>query len=428
MTASKLKELILAGSLDEVFSEISGGGDIEKQKSRAVSALAGFEELYGDIGRDVRLFSVGGRTEISGNHTDHNRGKVIAASVNMNVFAAAAVRDDNVIRIKSEGHREDVSPADGSEEPGEAGFFTSRALICGTARAFRDRGLKTGGFDAYTVSDVLKGSGLSSSAAFEVIVGKIMSCLYNDDAVSDVELAKIAKFAENEYFGKPCGLMDQAACAVGSLVAIDFADPDDPVIERLDFDLESAGFRLCITDTRSSHADLNEDYAAIPREMKSVAAFFKKEYLSEIDEKDLLENISALREAAGDRAVLRAFHFFEENRRVERQAEAAKRGDVDAFLENVTSSGLSSFRFLQNVYSPSSPQSQGVSLALMMSESFLAGKGGACRVHGGGFAGTVQAFVPTEFADEYKCFMEKVFGAGSCHMIGIRRAGALTLH
>lgn len=264
MTTSGLKNLIFSGALDKAFAEISGGMDIEKQKTRAVSALNGFDAAFGEDGRDVRLISVGGRTEISGNHTDHNRGKVIAASVNMNVFAVAATRDDNVIRIKSESYPEDISPADGSKGPRESEYFTSRALLSGTARGFRDRGLKTGGFDAYTVSDVLKGSGLSSSAAFEVTIGKIMSCLYNDDSVSNVELAKIAQFAENKYFGKPCGLMDQAACAVGSLIKIDFADPENPIVERLDLDLEDAGYCLCITDTVSNHADLNDDYAAIP--------------------------------------------------------------------------------------------------------------------------------------------------------------------
>lgn len=428
MTTSKLKERILSGALDKAFDEISGGGDIEKQKNRALSALSGFDAVFGDDGRDVRLISVGGRTEISGNHTDHNRGKVIAASVNMNVFAVAAARDDNIMRIKSEGYPEDISPADGSEEPSASEYFTSRALLAGTARGFRDRGLKTGGFDAYTVSDVLKGSGLSSSAAFEVTVGKIMSCLYNEDAVSNTELAKIAQFAENKYFGKPCGLMDQAACAVGSLIKIDFADPENPVVERLDLDLEDAGYCLCITDTVSSHADLNEDYAAIPREMKAVAAFFGKKYLSEVDEKDFFENIADVRKAAGERGVLRAFHFFEENKRVDAQVCAVKRGDIDAFLKNVIKSGMSSFCYLQNVYSPSKPESQGVSLALMMSEAFLTDKGGAWRVHGGGFAGTVQAFVPKEQAGDYRDFMEKVFGKGNCHIIGIRKAGALTLY
>ncbi len=430
MTSSKLRSMIESGALDGAFSEVSGSPDSEsigKQKKRAFDALAGFESTFGTEREGLRLFSVGGRSEISGNHTDHNRGKVIAASVDMNVFAVACPVESDTIEIKSAGFPKDVCPADGADGPREEDKSTSRALICGITNAFRAHSLKTGGLAAYTVSDVLKGSGLSSSAAFEVAVGKMLSAMYNDDKVENIELAKFAKYAENEYFGKPCGLMDQAACAVGGLSAIDFFDPDEPVVKRLEFDFDKAGYRVCITDTGSSHAGLDGEYAAIPAEMKKVANFFGKDFLSLVSEKDMFENIAQIRKAAGERAVLRAYHFFEENRRVEEQIAALERGDTEAFLKNAKKSGESSFTYLQNVYTPAHPGSESVALALMMSERFLSGRGGAWRIHGGGFAGTIQAFVPKGLATEYREFMEAAFGEGSCHVLGIRRAGALTL-
>lgn len=397
---------------------------VEEERARYRSAVEGFCRLYGED-RDIHLFSVGGRSEISGNHTDHNNGRVIAAAVHLSIIAVAAAREDGVIRLKSEGFDEDIVTSGASEEAKSENFGKSAALIAGCRRAFRNKGLREGGFDAYTVSNVLKGSGLSSSAAFEVAVCKILSYLYNGDAVEEIELAKMSRYAENVFFGKPCGLMDQAACAVGGFIAVDFENEDAPGVENIDFDLASAGYALCITDTGGSHADLTADYAAIPAEMKDVAAFFGKEKLRELDGEIVIGSMPELRAALGDRAVLRAMHFFDENERVEEQTAAVKAGDAERFLALVEKSGRSSFSYLQNVTAAGSAE-QGVALALYFSEKFFAEKGipGACRVHGGGFAGTAQAFVPLDCSAEYLKYMEKIFGGGSCHILGIRKAGA----
>lgn len=427
MKAHELKKYVLDGGIDRALSEDCAvkAEDILKKRQRIAAAVDRFTELYGD--REAFLFSVGGRSEISGNHTDHNRGKVLAAAVNLDIIAVAAKTDDGVVTVKSEGFNADTVPFEKTEKPDPERFFTSASIIAGMERAFLERGLKVGGFAAYTVSDVLKGSGLSSSAAFEVMIGNILNHLYNNGEADNAEIAKMAQYAENVYFGKPCGLMDQTACAVGGFIYIDFADANAPVIEKQDFDLSGAGFDLCITDTGGNHADLNEDYASVPSEMKAVAAFLGREVLSGVCEEELLENAAAIREALGDRHLLRAFHFVSENKRVDRQVKALDSGDVDEFLKNVIDSGLSSYRYLQNVYTTKNVGEQGLSLALCLSEMFLRDKGGAYRVHGGGFAGTVQAFVPCEYTAEYKEYMEKVFGFGKCHVLSVRRAGAVRL-
>ena len=274
---------------------------------------------------------------------------------------------------------------------------------------------------------MLKGSGLSSSAAFEVMIGNIINHLYNGGTVENTEIAKMAQFAENVYFGKPCGLMDQMACAVGGFIYIDFKDPASPIIEKQSFDLSEAGYSLCITDTGGNHADLNEDYASVPAEMKAVAAYFGKEVLRDVTLAELLEGASDIREKLGDRHLLRAFHFISENERVTKQAKALSENDTKTFLRLVTESGLSSYRYLQNVYTVKNVGEQGLSLALCLSEMFLGERGGAWRVHGGGFAGTVQAFVPTEITGEYKAFMENTFGEGKCHVLKVRNGGAVRL-
>lgn len=424
MNATELKAKIAAGGIDSTLTEgLSVPADrVEEQRARYVRAVDEFTALYGD--GELSLYSVGGRSEISGNHTDHNYGRVIAASVNLDVLAVVKATDDDVIRIKSEGFPEDVVPASAAEKPDGDKYFKSEAIIAGMERAFLDAGYRAGGFCAYTTSNVLKGSGISSSAAFEVMVGNILNYLYNDGKVSNVEIAKMAQFAENEFFGKPCGLMDQTACAVGGFITIDFEDPKNPVIEKMDFDLAKNGYSLCIVNTGGNHADLNEDYASVPAEMKRVAAELGVPVLRKTDRETLVKNIARIRETCGDRALMRAFHFFAENERVAAQVEALRAGDMDGFKAGVMASGNSSFKYLQNVYTTKNVSEQGLSLALCLTEQFLSGTGAAWRVHGGGFAGTIQAFVPTGLTEDYRTFMDSVFGAGACHILSVRKNGA----
>ena len=431
MTVSEITSAVRAGALDADFTARCGVAPAlaEMQRERVLRCADAFADRYG-ADRDVTLLSVGGRSEISGNHTDHNHGRVIAASISLDVLAVAAKRDDGVMSVASEGFPVDTVAPEAVDAPDEAKFFKSEAIIAGMARAFRDAGYAVGGFDAATTSNVLKGSGLSSSAAFEVMIGNILNFLYNDGKVSNVEIAKMAQYAENVYFGKPCGLMDQTACAVGGFITIDFADPKAPVIEKLPFDLSAAGYALCITDTGGNHADLNEDYASVPAEMKAVAALLGKPVLREVTREDVLANASAIREKCGDRALLRALHFLAENVRVGEQVAALRRGDVDAFFRGVLASGASSFRYLQNVYTTKNVSEQGLSLALCLTEQFLTercGKNCAFRVHGGGFAGTIQAFVPADLSDEYAAYMESFFGKGAAYILRVRPEGALKL-
>ena len=428
MTIAELKQILSTGGADYALtSGLSVPAEaIPAQRERYCRAADAFLAQYGD--GDVSLYSVGGRSEISGNHTDHNHGRVIAASVNLDILAFAKKTADGTVRIQSEGFPEDVVTPEAVDAPDEAKFFSSTAIIAGMERAFRDAGYKIGGFDAYTTSNVLKGSGISSSAAFEVMVGNILNHLYNDGRVSNVEIAKMAQYAENVYFGKPCGLMDQTACAVGGFITIDFADPKNPVIEKLDFDLTAAGYRLCIVNTGGNHANLNADYASVPAEMKAVAGALGVSVLRETSKEALEAKLAAdgaaLREKLGDRAILRAFHFFAENERVAAQVEALRAGDIEGFKAGVTASGNSSFKYLQNVYTTINVAEQGLSLALCLTEDFLKGTGGVCRVHGGGFAGTIQAFVPAGLTDKYAAKMNAVFGDGACHILSVRKNGA----
>ncbi len=436
MTITQLKETIASGGLDQALrTDLSiPEAQLSAQRQRYLDAAEAFASLYGD--GDISLYSVGGRSEISGNHTDHNYGCVIAASVNLDILALAKKRTDGVVRVRSEGFEEDVVSPDAIEAPDESKFYTSAAIIAGMQKAFLNAGYAVGGFEAYTTSNVLKGSGLSSSAAFEVMVGNILNHLYNDGKVSNVEIAKMAQYAENVYFGKPCGLMDQTACAVGGFIAIDFEDPATPKIEKMDFDLTGAGYALCIVNTGGNHADLNEDYASIPTEMKAVAAALGAPVLRQTSRHALdallAENGAALREKVGDRAILRAYHFFSENQRVKEQVAALKNGDTEGFKAGVTASGQSSFRYLQNVYTTKNVAEQGLSLALCLTEVFLArhrdgDKAGVCRVHGGGFAGTIQAFVPLALTEAYAETMNAVFGSGACYVLSVRKNGACRL-
>ena len=421
MLENSLKSANVAKTLEAIY-----GDAVESRVERILSLAKTFEATYGEE-RDIAVFSVPGRSELSGNHTDHNHGRVIAASIDLDIIAVAAPRNDGIIRIKSEGFPEDVVDISAYTEPDEAKFGSSASLIAGMCAGFAAKGYKIGGFDACTTSNVLKGSGLSSSAAFEDMVGNILNHLYNDGNVDNVEIAKLAQFSENKFFGKPCGLMDQVACAAGGIVAIDFKDTAAPVIEKLDFDVTAAGYRLCIVDTGGNHADLTPDYAAVPAEMKAIAKAMGTEVLREADEQAVLANIKSLRAQFGDRAVLRALHFFAENRRVKEQSDALRGGDLRRYFEGVIASGRSSFCYLQNVYTSVNVAEQGLSLALNLAERYLADKGGAWRVHGGGFAGTIQAYVPAAAVEGYREIMDAVFGEGACIPLCIRPLGAIRI-
>ena len=396
--------------------------NLENQTARYETLTENFVKFYSESTDGIEYFSAPGRTEVGGNHTDHQHGKVVAAAVNLDIIAAAKKTDDNIITLKSHEY-EKVDEIDVTVlEPKSMEREKSASLIRGIAARLVELGYKVGGFKCYTTSNVLKGSGLSSSAAFEVLVVTVLNHLYNDDKISPVEVAQIAQYAENVFFGKPSGLMDQTASSVGGFTAIDFNDPKAPVLEKIDFDLAKYGHKLCIVDTRGSHADLTNEYAAVPVEMKAVAEFFGKEVLREVDEDEFYKNIPAVREKLGDRAVLRAIHFFDDNKRAQEEADALKNNDFDAFRALVLASGRSSLMKLQNVFASSDPSHQGLTLALALTERLL-GNRGAYRVHGGGFAGTIQAYVPDDLLDEYKTMIESVFGEGTCYVLNIRSAG-----
>ena len=424
MNSKEMLGYIEDGRLDARLSEIYGKDALDTQRARYAMAVDEFCRLYG-YDRNISLFSVSGRSELSGNHTDHNHGCVIAASIDLDIIAVASAREDMTIRVKSEGFPEDIVDISKYIDADRNLFGTSASIIAGMSRGFLDSGYAVCGFDAYTTSNVLKGSGLSSSAAFEDMIGNILSHMYNNGSVDNVEIAKLAQFAENVFFGKPCGLMDQVACAVGGIVAIDFEDPKSPVIEKMDIDITEAGYNLCIVNTGGNHADLTDDYASIPGEMKAVAAEFGAEVLRSVSEEDVIATAAALREKLGDRAVLRALHFFEENKRVARQKEALKNGNIEEFFNGVKESGRSSFCYLQNVYTNKNVAEQGLSLALCIADIYLRDKAAAWRVHGGGFAGTIQAFVHKKDVEEFRKIMDSVFGDGKCIVLRIRPEGAL---
>lgn len=416
MDISALKSNEFKNRLLKLYSE----NELELQAERYAALFESFCTRFGKA-EDVRFFSAPGRSEICGNHTDHNNGKVLAAAIDLDAVACAVKRDGNIINADSEGYPPlcvDISNLEVVDE--EAG--KSAALIRGVCARFLQLGYKIGGFDAVITSRVLSGSGLSSSAAYEVLIGTILNYLYNDGAVTPVEIAKIAQYAENVYFKKPCGLLDQTACSVGGFVEIDFKDTSAPVIEKSVFDLKKFNHLLCIVDTGGSHSDLTDDYASIRSEMNSVAAVFGKNVLREVSEDELLNNIDDVRKKTGDRAVLRALHFYGENKRVERMSAALKDNDFDSFKKIILKSGRSSYMYNQNCYTVKNATSQPISLALCLAEKFLDGEG-AYRVHGGGFAGTVQIFVPENKASEFTSKMKAVFGENSCYILNIRSVG-----
>ena len=396
------------------------GDDAQAQQERLYSLAESYEKDFGD-GADLRFFSAPGRTEVGGNHTDHNNGKVIAAAINLDAVAAVEARDDGVICVNSQGYSPVVVDSnDLSIIDSEKG--TSPALIRGVCARFNQLGYKYGGFNASVTSQVLSGSGLSSSAAYEVLIGTILNYLYNDGKISAVEIAQISQYAENVYFDKPCGLMDQTACSVGGFVKIDFEDTSKPVIEKVDFDIAKHGYNLCIIDTGGNHADLTGDYAAIRIEMNSVAEYFGKNVLRQVDEADVMANIGDIRKKTGDRAIERAIHFYNENKRVERISKALSDGDIEEFKSIIIESGKSSYMYNQNCFTLSNPSEQPVALALCVAEELLKGKG-AYRVHGGGFAGTIQAFVPVGETDAFVSAMRKILGEDSCYILKVRSHG-----
>lgn len=404
---------------DELLNDIYVDTNLlDYQRERYVKAINKYVSLYGDT--DVEIYSAPGRSEVGGNHTDHQHGCVLAAAVNLDAIAVVG-RVDNKIKVLSDDF--DIAPINLEDlEIKKAEEGTSEALIRGVCARLKELGYNVGGFNAFITSDVLMGAGLSSSAAFETIIGTIISGLYNDMTIDPVVIAQVGQYAENVYFGKPCGLMDQCASSVGSLINIDFNDVAKPIVNKVDVDFSKFGHSLCIVDTKGSHADLTDEYAAIPMEMKKVANYFGKEFLREVDEEDFFNDIAGARKVCQDRAVLRAIHLFEENKRVDQEVKALNNSDFETFKKVVKESGDSSYKFLQNVYANCDVQNQSVSIGLAMSEKII-GRNGVCRVHGGGFAGTIQAFVKDEFVTAYKTEIERVFGKGSCHVLKVRKYG-----
>jgi galactokinase len=439
MTYYELLDYFNSPACGGLFETLYGPEEAERERRRYVSLVkgispeAGFPDAGTRFAGDFRVFSAPGRTELGGNHTDHNRGRVLAASIQMDAAAVVCPRGDRRVFFRSTGFPDVVVNLDGGDGrpdlcPRKEEAGTTEALVRGIAAGFAKNG-EIGGFSANASSTVLQGSGLSSSAALEVLISKIFDSLYQGGRRGALELAQISQKAENDFFGKPCGLMDQAASACGGAAAIDFADPALPLVKKIPFD--TAGFALCVVNTGGSHANLTPDYAAIPREMGEVARYFGKEFLRELELSQVLAAASEIRKAAGDRALLRAIHFFNEDRRAAEMAALLERAGeyMPRFLELVNESGDSSWELLQNIYSPNDPRAQGLSLALAVSREFFRARGmkAACRVHGGGFAGTIQAYVPVDVLEDYRAQMEALFGAGALTRLRIRQSGAVEL-
>lgn len=421
MEIQKAIQNIENGGFSAIFSRLYG--EENEPKQRYISAIKRFAELYPER-KDIRIFSAPGRTEIGGNHTDHQHGCVLAAAVNLDIIGVVSFHEDGVIRVKSEGY--EAFSVDLKSVLDKSGKTGTAAILSGITARFIERGAKIGGFDLYCTSEVAVGSGLSSSAAFETLIGTIIDINYNGGRAGAVEIAKIGQFAENVYFGKNSGLMDQMVSSVGGLVFIDFANTEKPVVESFSCDFERLGYCICVTDTKSSHADLTDDYSAIRSEMESVAKYFGEQHLRFVNESDFYHEMPKLREKISDRAIVRAAHFFDENYRAKQEAVALRNGDIKRFLELVDESGNSSAVLLQNLFSCSNPTNQALTLGIMFSKKIL-GDNGAVRVHGGGFAGTIQAFVPTDKVNEYVSEMNRIFGEGSCVKIKIRPVGGVEI-
>ena len=425
MNLTNCIEEIKSDRVRNLFAELYGTQNyvIEKQQQRYERAVQSFHEFF-PTRTDIKIYSAPGRTEIGGNHTDHQRGIVLAGAVNLDVIAIVSFHNEGVIRVKSEGYvLAEIQLSDLNPNEKDDGTMS---LVKGVVTKFKEKNVTVEGFDMYTTSDVICGGGISSSAAFETLVGTVIDLKYNEGKSTPFEIAQYGWFAENVFFGKKCGLLDQTVSSYGGLVSIDFKDDSSPVIEKIDFDFEKYGYTLCVTDTKSSHENLTDDYVAIREEMKQVAKYFDCEVLSEVDEKEFLSFIPNIRSFCSDRAIMRAMHFFAETKRAHEEAVALKNKDIDLFLRLVNESGISSGNLLQNLFSNNTPTEQAIPLAIAMSKSILGNKG-AVRVHGGGFAGTIQAFVPTEMVKEYKDSVERIFGDGSCHQMKIRPVGGIEI-
>lgn len=425
MNVKENGELLNSSKAKKLMEELYGAEGAETGAGRYEKVLRGFEQKFGDR-EGILLFSSPGRTEISGNHTDHNHGKVLAGSINLDCVAAAAPNHSDQVHIISETYDQDFVIDLNHLEPSPKKSGTVD-LVRGLLKGFQAAGYGTGGFDAYLTSNVISAAGVSSSAAFEMLLCSMINTFFNEGKLDHVAYAHIGKYAENHYWDKASGLLDQMACAVGGLITIDFRDPQAPAVRKIDFDFASRRHKLMIVQTGKGHADLSAEYSAVPAEMKKVAEFFGKEVLAQVTEEEVLAQVGSLRAFAGDRAVLRALHFFEENKRVEKEVAALETGDFRTFLDTITASGNSSWKWLQNCFTDSSPE-QGITVALALTELFLAEKQvGACRVHGGGFAGVIMAMVPEELAEEYCSYMEAALGKGCAYSMMIRPYGAICI-
>lgn len=423
MRVQESLQFLESDSSKKLMETLYGPGQETEAAARYGNVVKGFEKAFGD--QDMLLFTSPGRTEISGNHTDHNHGKVLAGSINLDCVGAAAKNDGRKVHIISETYGQDlvIDLDDLSPSPKKAGTMD---LTKGLLKGFIDAGYKVGGFDAYITSNVISAAGVSSSASYEMLLCAMLNTFFNEGKMDTVAYAHVGKYAENHYWDKASGLLDQMACAVGGLITIDFKDPAAPAVEKIDFDFAQAGHSLIIVQTGKGHADLSADYSSIPEEMKKVAAYFGKSVLAEVSEGALLENLAAVREQAGDRSVMRALHFFEENKKVDKEVAALKEGRFEDFLSLITASGNSSWKWLQNCYTNSSYQEQGISVALALTELFIAEKGrGACRIHGGGFAGVIMAMLPNDLVEEYIARMDKALGEGCAYKMSIRPYGAV---
>ena len=418
---SQLKDFLKEKKMDEKFSSIYGNDaySISEAYNRLSDTIKHFESI--EKTQEIYVFSASGRTELSGNHTDHNNGCVLTASINLDKLAVVSKRDDNKIVVYTDYSNTpdiiDINDLNINKDE----YGKSNALTRGVCAGIKNKGYNIDGCTVTLNNKVLIGSGLSSSASFESLIGEIQNTLYNEDKISKVDIAKIGQYAENVYFGKPCGLMDQMGCSVGGIMSIDFKDNDNPIIEKVEYDFESKGYALMIVDAKGDHSGLTNEYAAIREEMNAVANYFGKKVCREITKKELIDNASKLRAEVGDRAIMRAYHFLEENERVINQINALKKDDINTYIKLMNESGLSSFMYLQNCYSVTSSKNMGVALGLTLTKDFLKGEG-ACRVHGGGFAGTIQALIPVSKVEEYKKYMNSIFGEGSAVKIRVRQS------
>ena len=419
-------KLLESEKAKKLLGELYGKAAVAENQKRYEDLVGKFVKEFGE--KDLYLFSSPGRTEISGNHTDHNHGKVLAGSINLDCVGVAAVNDTNFVNIVSETFNQSFTIDLNHLEPSDRMAGTVD-LVKGLLKGFEKSGYEVGGFDAYVTSNVISAAGVSSSASFEMLLCSMLNTFFNAGKMDTVAYAHIGKYSENHYWNKASGLLDQMACAVGGLITIDFLEPQAPVVEKIDFDFASQNHSLIIVNTGKGHADLSADYSSVPNEMKKVAQFFDKEVCAEIKEQDVIDHLAELRAYAGDRSVLRALHFFEENKRVEAEVRALKENRFGDFLDGITSSGNSSWKWLQNCYTNSNVQEQGISIALALTEMFIAEKKrGACRIHGGGFAGVIMAMLPNDLVDEYVAYIEKAMGEGSAYRMSIRPYGAICVN